>query len=273
MIVRQRAAFTAALLCLLAGCAGNQSVKQSCNVVPLVACGVPPPKKMALAHWYYGYTENAPIAMKLAAGGRGMVGPGNFQLIQLAGGSEAEGVSQSLAGHYNECLVRGSSIRTQPGNETGPVAQGLLTRFGNYVGTMRGTQAQFPPDVITTQASPRLSIYKPGMESCYSSNSPCVYDGGMNAAIVTASNTERLGIFDYNAYQAALKAQHYTNPPPNGQFERRTLSVPVGDCSASADGSSSIPIIGFACFFMLQEPIRVGNTTYLLGQYVSNCKR
>jgi hypothetical protein len=271
MAVRQRAAFTAGILGLLAGCATNQSIKQSCNVVPLMACGTPLPKR-APAHWYYGYTENAPIAMKLPAGGGSAVGLGNFQLIQLPGGSGANWIGQNLAGRYNECLVKGNSIQTQPDDERGPVAQGLFTRFGDYVGNLSGSQAQYPPDVITTQTSPRLSVLRPGLMDCSSSSSPCIYGGGMSRAIVTANNMDSLGVFDYKAYEAALKAQQYTNAPPDGQFNRRILSVPVGNCSGNSGGSSSIPIIGFACFFMLQEPTQVGNTVYILGQYVSNCK-
>ena len=109
-----------------------------------------------------------------------------------------------------------------------------------------------------------------GASGC-SISSPCIYDG-TNRAIVTASNIQTLGIFDYKSYEAALKAQHYTNAPPNGQFNRRILSVPVGNCSASSGGSSSIPIIGFACFFPLQEPTHSGNSLWILGQYVRTCK-
>lgn len=207
--------------------------------------------------------------MRLTAPG-GSTGPGNFRLIQLTGGSGAEWVSQNLAGGYDRCLSRGNLVQTQPGNESGPVAQGLDTRFGHYTGNMDGGQTQYPPDVNTTQPSSGLMVNTGGTSGC-SISSPCIYDG-TNHAIVTASNIDSLKIFDYRSYEAALKARHYTNPPPTGQLNRRILSVPVGQCSRSSDSSSSIPIIGFACFFLLQEPTHSGNSLWIMGQYVGYCK-
>jgi len=251
---------------ILSACSTSPtSINRSCNVVPLMACGTPRPNP-APAHWYYGYTENAPIAMRLTPPGSSTVGPGNFQLIQLTGGAGPEWVSQNLAGGYNQCLARGKSIQIQPGDETGPVAGGLDTRFGHYVGNLNGSQAQYPPDVITTHPSSWLTV-NTSASGC-SARSPCIQEGN---AIVTADNIDSVGIFDYQSYEAALKAQHYTNAPPNGQFNRRMLSVPVGNCSGSPHGSSSIPIIGFACFFLLQEPTHQGNSLWILGQYVGHC--
>ena len=68
---------------ILSACSTSPtSINRSCNVVPLMACGTPRPN-LAPAHWYYGYTENAPIAMRLTAPGGSTDGPGNFRLIQL----------------------------------------------------------------------------------------------------------------------------------------------------------------------------------------------
>ncbi len=148
------------------------------------------------------------------------------------------------------------------------MADGLDTRFGDYIGNLGGSQAQYPPDVITTQPSPALTV-NTSASGC-SSSSPCIQDGN-NGPIVTASNIDSLGVFDYNSYEAALNAQQYTNAPPNGAFNRRILSLPVGNCSGGSGGSSSIPIIGFACFFLLQEPTHSGVNDWVLGQYIGNC--
>jgi hypothetical protein len=259
---------TALLLVATAAFAGpSPSANTSCSVVPLMMCGAPAPNP-APENWDYGYILNAPTPMRLAAPGGGNVGPGNFQLIQLPGGSGSDWVSQNLAGGYNQCLTQGDSIQTEPGDETGPVADGLDTRLGAYYGPLSGSQAQHPPDVITTQPSPALTL-NTAASGC-SRTSLCIQDGH-NGPIVTASNIDSLGIFDYNAYEADLNKQQYTNPPPTGQFNRRVLSVPVGNCSASSGGSSSIPIIGFACFFLLQQPTYQGNSLWIVGQYLGNC--
>ena len=273
--LRAHVGFTAGILSILAAGvpvtvnpAEVTSINHSCNLVPLMVCGTPPPNP-APAHWYYGYTENAPTVMRLTAPGGSTVGPGSFQLIQLPEGFGRNWFSQNLAGRYDQCLSRGNSIQTQPGDYTGPVADGLLTRFGVYIVNLSGMQATYPPDVITTQPSPALTV-NTSSAGC-SASSPCIQRGN-NGPIVTAGNIDSLGILDYKSYEAALNAQQYTNPPPTGQFNRRILSVPVGNCSTSWDGSSSIPVIGFACFFLLQQPTHAGNSLWMLGQYVGDCK-
>jgi Flp pilus assembly protein TadG len=247
----------------------SPSIYQSCNLVPMMVCGNA--AAGAAANW--GYTVNAPTVMKLAAPGGGTVGPGNFQLIQL-GGSGANVVRQNLAGGYNGCLTLGNSITTQPGNETGPVADGLDTRFGDYSGSMGGDQSIYPPDVITTQPSPALTV-NTSASGC-SDSSPCIQQGS-NGPIVTASNINSLSppIFTYQTYQSELAnpADYTYQPIPAGigEFNRRVMSVAVGNCSGGSGGSSSIPILGFACFFLLQEPTHSGNTDWVLGQFIGNC--
>lgn len=251
-----RTGFAAIVLCaaLAAGIANSAppvtsdetSIEQSCNVVPLMACGNPLPNP-ASAHWLYGYSVYAPMIMRLGVPGGEPLRPADVLLIKLPGGWGPDWISQNSAGGYNGCLSRGSSIQRQRGNKIGAVAQGLDTRFGTYLGPMSGSQAQYPPDVVTTQT--QVTINKEGI----------------------VEKRESLRIIDYSSYETALKARQYTNAPPRGQFNRRILSMPVGDCSGSSQGSSSIPIIGFACFFLLQEPIYRGNTLWLMGQFVWHC--
>ena len=240
------------------------SIKRSCNVVPLMVCGTP--RNPGPAHWYYGYTANVPTVMRLV--GRSEGGPGSFRLIQLPGGSGRDWIAQNLAGGYHQCLTRGDSVQTQPGNESGPVANGLDTRLGIYSASVNVSRAQYPPDVITTHASPLLEV---DSHASRCASTPRIRDSN-GGNIVTANNIDSLEIFNYKSYVAALKARRYTNAPPNGQFNRRIFPVPVGNCSASSGGSSPIPIIGFACFFLLQPPVYQGNSLWILGQYVGNCQ-
>lgn len=241
----------------------SPSINNSCNLVPMMVCGTPPPSPPVPANWDYGYTPNAPAVMKFAANGSGAVGPGNFQLIQLPGGNGASWVEQNLAGGYNGCVGLGNNLTTQPGDETGPVADGLDTRFGDYQGPMKGTSGQYPPDAITTQPSPALTV-NTSASGC-SSTAPCIESG---STILTANNIDSL-IFDYDAYESEMQSPSFS-PPAGSQVNRRVLAVPVGNCSGSG-GSSSIPIIGYACFFLLQEPTHTGNTDWVLGQFIGNC--
>ena len=51
----------------------------------------------------------------------------------------------------------------------------------------------------------------------------------------------------------------------------KLLQVPVGNCSGTSGGSTTVPILGFACFFLLQEETQQGNSSYILGQFEGNC--
>lgn len=228
-------------------------INTACDVAPMMVCGDP----SASSSTFWGYTLGAPVSLKSSAPGSSQVGTGNFQLIQL-GGSGADIVRQNLAGDYSSCLTTGNTVQTETGNEAGPTAQGLNTRFGQYSGTM--TMAQYPPDVITTAESPALDVD--------SSNN--IWQGSTE---ITASNIDT--IYHYEEYLNDEANGPYDYQPViwggPGVFNRRMLSVPIGDCSGTANGSTTVPILGFGCFFLLQPVIQTGTNDYVIGQFVGNC--
>lgn len=230
-----------------------------CNVAPMMVCGD------AGAPGMWGYTLNSPVVLKKSTpGGQSAVGPGNFQLIQL-GGSGAAVVRENMAGSYDACIAGGSSIQTQTGNEAGPVAQGLNTRFGEYNGPMHGTQATYPPDVIVDAQNPALRAVQSGTTFN-------VYQGDVQ---ITEQNiAERL--YDYQEYLTDLaNPGRYDYQPLNeggtGAFERRVLAVPVGNCTGTTSGQGSVPLLGFACFFLLQPAEQQGNDSFVYGQFIDGC--
>jgi len=231
-----------------------------CNVAPMMVCG----SSGAGAAGNWGYTLNAPAVLKKStSGGQSNVGPGNFQLIQL-GGSGASVVRENMAGSYNACITGGSTIQTQPGNEAGPVAQGLNTRFGDYSGPMHGAQGTYPPDVIVRSQTPALRAVQNGTS----------YDVYQGNTLITSQNVSQ--IFDYDEYNTLLvNPANYNNQPVNdggiGAFERRILAVPVGNCTGTTNGSGSVPLLGFACFFLLQPAEQQGNDSYVYGQFIQGC--
>lgn len=223
----------------------SPTINTACNIVPLLVCGTPNVTN-------FGYTIDQPWVLKSAApGSPSQIGPGNFQLIQL-GGSGDNIVRENLAGTFSACASTGNPVQTEPGNGTGPTAQGINTRFGDYTGPMGGTEAQYPPDVITTQQTPPLTV---------ANGAP----GGLFSGTIT---------FGYEQYQAQLAAggpYNYAPPPGPGVIGRRILQVPVGNCSGTSGGSTTVPVIGFACFFLLQETIQKGSSDYILGEFEGNC--
>jgi Flp pilus assembly protein TadG len=237
----------------------SPSIGNSCNLAPMMVCGDP----AAGAAGLWGYTLNAPTVLKQSAPGNpSQVGPGNFQLVQL-GGSGANIVRQNMAGDYQACINQSDAIQTQPGNETGPTAQGLNTRFGDYSGPMGGTQSQYPPDVIVTQPSPLLTVTSNGSTNTIQQGS----------TTITAQNINL--VFNYATYEAQLPYQstysYQPAPAGIGAYNRRILSVPVGDCNGTSGGSTSVPVLGFACFFLLQKAVQQGINSYILGQFVGQC--
>ncbi len=232
----------------------SPTVSTACNIAPMMVCG----SAAAGSANLWGYTLNAPTVLKSASPGSAQVGPGNFQLIQL-GGSGADIVRQNLAGSYAACATTGTSAQTETGNEAGPTAQGLNTRFGQYSGPV--TEAQYPPDVIVKSPSPALTVDSSGN-----------IDWGSTQ--ITASNINL--IYSYQNYSADLAyPSSYDYQPIEsggpGAFQRRILELPVGDCSGTSNGSTTVPVLGFACFFLLQPVNQQGTTDYAIGQFIGNC--
>lgn len=232
-----------------------------CNVAPMMVCG----NAGAGAGANWGYTLNAPQVLKKSTpGGQSAVGPGNFQLIQL-GGPGAAVVRENMAGTFSACIAGGSTLQTQTGNEAGPVAQGLNTRFGEYNGPMHGTQATYPPDVIVTSQAPALRAVQNASQGfdVYQGNTP-----------ITPANIGQL--YDYDEYNSDLQnPANYDYQPVNeggiGAFERRILAVPVGNCTGTVNGQGSVPLLGFACFFLLQPAEQQGNDSFVYGQFIRDC--
>lgn len=234
-----------------------------CNVAPMMVCGDPGAGDL------WGYTENSPQVLKKGAGGTGEIGPGNFQLVQLGGPGGAI-VRENMAGSYDTCLVGGSTIETQTGVQAGPVAQGLNTRFGQYAGPMNGTQATYPPDVIVDSQTPPVHAVER-----VAGDASQGYDVYQENTRITPENIAQ-ELYDYDEYiQDLTDPANYDYQPLNeggtGAFERRVLAVPVGDCSATASGQSTVTLLGFACFFLLQPAVQAGNEAYVFGQFVEDC--
>jgi hypothetical protein len=234
-----------------------------CNVAPMMVCGDPAGGPT------WGYTLNAPQILKTASSrGQSYVGPGNFQLVRLSGSTGGSDLRQNMAGSFSACMAGGSSIETEPGNSVGPVAQGLNTRFGEYQGPV--SSSEYPPDVIVDGQSPPLQAVERVDRD--PSQGYDVYQGGTR---IDASNiADRL--FDYNEYIEDLRdPANYDNRPLNdggiGAFERRVLAVPVGNCNGTVNGQGTVPLLGFACFFLLQPATHSGNDSFVYGQFVENC--
>jgi Flp pilus assembly protein TadG len=260
----------------------SPNIITACNVAPLVACAIDP-----LDPDVFGFELGEVQVLKSAAGGSSALGPGNFQLIRLdaddAGGDD---VRFNLAGSYNGCATNGEPVETEPGNTVGPVADGLNTRFGSYHGVMKGYDDKYFPDVVTKQPGwPLYGPFERPLEIQEDNPSTSDVNEGDNPdtpevedyVIVQERDGEMVIIdqtnidYGWEQYQAHVASKVFDKAPPTGKYERRVMALPVANCDGSCSGSCDLPVIGFACFFMLQEMPRMGADANIFGQFVEGC--
>ena len=236
----------------------SPTINTACNIAPMMVCGAPekteeepnggPP--------YWGYTPGEPTVLK--SSDSGTPGVGNFQLIRLGDNTGANDVRDALAGNYDGCASTGDVIVTEPGNTVGPVRMGLNTRFGEYLGSMQGLESVYPPDVITEEPSPAITIttFKDGRPDEMWQGDTLI-QGEQDLSYTRAD------------YLSALGQHNYNNP--DGTFLRREVAIPVGDCSVPVNGQSEVPLLGFGCYFLLQKVSQGGQDSNIFGQFIRDC--
>lgn len=227
----------------------SPTLAEVCNVAPMMACGT----NEDPTDPFFGYDPGQVTVLKTSSGGGDFaVGPGNFQLVRLDGASGAADVRDALAGGYNACVSPGSdSIPTEPGNTIGPVAQGLNTRLGIYLGPMGGRRDEYPPDKVLDQITPLT--YEDGI---------AYYDG------IADPVGEDLP-FDYQDYlNNTQNPGAWANYAATGVEFRRVLRLPVGQCDGTVNGQGDVPLLGVLCFFLLQEVVQKGNAAEVFGQFM-----
>ena len=240
--------------------AGPSPSSGPCDLTPLLVCGDPTQNNPA-AGMFWGFKFGDLQVLKTAAGNNSAIGPGNFQLLDFGSGGST--VRQGLAGGINQCNVVGATAQTKPGNTVGPSAQGLNTRFGQYSGGLKATD--YPPDLVTTVNSKSFTYA--------GAPAPIQYNG----QTVTSSNgnlsTASGALYGYNNWaQDAAACVGGAGCQSNGVFERRIIKIVIGDCTGKNDGTSSIPILGFGCYFVLQPEAQQGNSAQIFGQFVKVCE-
>src|SRR5690606_15638041 len=58
--------------------------------------------------------------------------------------------------------------------------------------------------------------------------------------------------------------------PPAGEPGRRILTIPIANCDGLANGQSSVELLGFGCFYLIDEMKQTGQAT-LYGQFKDEC--
>jgi hypothetical protein len=128
---------------------------------------------------------------------------------------------------------------------------------------MGGTQTQYPPDVVVTGQTPDLTAERndaTGDDDIYSGSDP----------VTTADDLD----YDYDDYTADVAAQNYDyapSPQGIGVPERRIVALPIGDCTNTTNGQGQVPLLGYACYYLLQPVKQKGNEAHVFGQFIDGC--
>lgn len=211
-----------------------------CNLVPLAVCAGPDGGTS-------GYTPETLYALKMSHPSDSALGPGNFQLLDF--GSGASTIRKALAGDHEGCAGIGETVSTKPGNNVGPVGQGLNTRFDEYSGG--GLDADdYPSDIYVKEP-----------------DSPAVLE---NDGSITYTDT--WGYEDYKDEAPGCDGDADCRIATGGQENRRVIQVPIVNCDSADGGTTSVDIEAIGCFFLLQQaPTTNGSKQPVFGEYMEEC--
>jgi hypothetical protein len=238
----------------------------SCKLVPLIVCGDPdqPPSPTDPTAPIWGYERGDVHVLKGGSdsgGQKGPIGPGSFQLARPGDASGSYDLAQGLAGGSENCSNVGDSIDTEPGNKVGPTVAGINTRLNKYPGFI--FPGDYPPDVVTEQQESELQVDDSGVITLEDAT-------GTRVPVNSAADLD----FNYQDYSDRLKAKNYDlQPDPIGPaaLDRRNMPIYIANCEAKNTGQSTLPILGFGCFFLLQEAIQNGTEAELYGEFQTEC--
>jgi hypothetical protein len=241
----------------------SPSIGQSCKLVPLIVCGDPasPPDPADPNSDIWGYERGGVHVLKGGSDSgsqSGPIGPGNFQLGRPGDSSGGADLRENLAGGYEGCNDVGDSIDTEPGNNVGTTVQGINTRMNNFSGPVR--PGDYPPDVVTEQQGTDLQVDDSGV---------ITLENG--SRIVTDASDLDFNFGDYSSRVGAGDYDVEPDPIGPGAFSRRNMPVYIANCEGKNTGATALPVLGFGCFFLLQEAIQKGSDAELYGEFQNEC--
>lgn len=237
--------------------AGPSPTAATCKIDPIVVCGDPSQYDPENGNfWGYRYGD----LQTLTCGTPGSPSAGNCQLLRLGDSTGGADIRQAFCAGTEQCLDDTATVDTEPGITWGPVAQGLNTRLGLYNGPVDPSSC--PPDWYTEYSEPLVAM-----------------DGGVpkhNGAEVVSSNGDLSAgaaqLTDINDWRDASQNCAASPGSCSGVAERRILNIVIGDCAGVAGGgATSLPVLGFGCFYLLQKVQQSGQKE-VFGQFMQECE-
>jgi Flp pilus assembly protein TadG len=219
---------------------------------------------------FWGYGQGDVNVLKGASQTDTGIGGGNFYLAALDDETGGSTLADNAAGAYEGCATVGNDILTEPGNKRGPTSATNQRMGCNQPGNCGpgNIKGKYLPDLVTTEQNDELTsedgtmkVYLRG--DLLGDSAQDAADRGLGKGALD---------FNYENYVDRTRDGPHDNPDPTGASGRRNLTVIVADCSGKNSGRDSLPIEGFACYFMLQDIRKGGGTDELYGQFVDNCE-
>lgn len=270
--------------------AGPEAASQNSEdmqVIPLLLCA------KDINDSAYGFTPSTQdsrgdvIVVKSNHHKNAPVGGGNFLALALnqdgpQGGCDeadpgADKYKKALAGDINPLSVVGAGqmVCTEPGNMTGPTAEGLNTRFG---------KDQDGKEIAGPSASPESG----GTGAYYSdcavpSFSPVTFDdldfGGDVATggnlVLSPSSSKWSQLQSYPDYYEGI---HSTSPglAQHCVDNRRIVKLPVANCANNQkNGRTALEVIDTVCMYLNQEVTGKGASPkegqYIVAEMLESC--
>lgn len=233
-----------------------------CSLLPIAVCGDGPSP-------YFGFEPGKVYALKGKRNTNDGGVNGDYFLLkpEKSSGNENTDLRRNFAGGFGNCALIGTAppyprVLIKPGTNTGPVAQGINARFNDGGAAGQLPVAEFPPDVIIGEPSPKLSV---GSTGEISQGSTVIVFGTQ----ITGRNRA-----DYLSRLAQGPSGYDIAPLPigTGALLRREVAVPIAECSTAAELKTTVPIRGAGCFFLLQRMSSGGNNPELIAEFIENCE-
>ena len=233
-----------------------------CSLLPIAVCGLPNEPD-------HGFETGRVYVLKGKDKTDEGTQFGDFHLLRPDASQDSQdGLRRNFAGGFGSCVLisnegpNSPSIRIKPGNNIGPVSQGINTRFNVHVPAGQLDPALYPPDVLIGEPSPTLKVDNDGNVT----QGPDTISFGQQILGRNRSDYVTRLLEGVSSYDVA--------PLPaagGGALLRREVAVPIADCSPPID-QNALPIIGAGCFFLLQKMASGAKESTLIGEYLPDCE-
>ncbi|MCL7461217.1 TadE/TadG family type IV pilus assembly protein [Pseudomonas sp. NW5] len=235
-----------------------------CDLVPILVCVDPSIPPSSEGYWGFRFGELSRLS---TPANNQALKKGEYLWVDMAGiGGGANELREALACGSHECLAVGQNVNVQPGQNTGPVQGGVNARFegSNFFCPNTTPPARAPRDLVTTFTQ---RIVLDGEVAKYAGE-PVVADADGNLTAGTQA------LFDYQDWARdsanCLAGTGGASCNSDGAYQRRILPIVLGDCTGKVAGKVEVPIVGFGCFYLVQD---INNPSApVFGQFVESCE-